>query len=216
MIKCTKTGLNASWQAYGDCKWFLPNQNSIKKTSQEGSSHFFHSLTSLEKKKMNHVCLLQFFLFFNYLGCLHCCSREQMLGKFIFGCLVVSVGRVDFWQHYFQPLVSHWKHCILYAAVVSNYALSKPRSMQDFHSNPVACDRLKMKGYKSLPGWPWGLATVILKVWIQPKTSVAWHPDIFSVFFHCEVSNIPEMWLKLSFIKSITLIERVSWGCSFC
>lgn len=96
-----------------------------------------------------------------------------------------------FSQHYFQLLFSYWKHCFLYAAV-----MWKPRSMQVFHSNPVACDRLKMKGYKSLPGWLWGLATVILMVWIQRKTFVAWHTDIFSVFFHCEVSNTEEIWLK--------------------
>ena len=70
----------------------------------------------------------------------------------------------------------------------------KAREYAGFHSNPVACDRLKMKGYKSLPGWPWGLATVILWGWIQPKTPVAWHADILSVLFHYEVSNIPEMW----------------------
>lgn len=92
---------------YGDCKWFLQNQKSIKAKRKIKKREALASLFSLKKKKMDHLCLLQFFLFFNYLGHLHCCSRQQMLGKFIFGCLVVSVGRADFWQYYFQPLVSY-------------------------------------------------------------------------------------------------------------
>lgn len=44
-----------------------------------------------------------------------------------------------------------FKTTYLYASLVT-----KPRSHEEFDSNPSAWDRLKMSGYKSLPGWPWG------------------------------------------------------------
>lgn len=149
-------------------------------------------------------CSLIIWLVFTAAAENKCLENSSLVAKWF---LVVEWSALLLTTHLlFRPL-----HSVCYFG--ANHVPSKPRSVQGFHSNLAACDRLKMKGYKSLPGWPWGLATVILWAGIWPKTCVAWHPDIFSVLFHCEVSNISEMWWKQSCIKSITL-ELREWARS--
>lgn len=143
--------------------------------------------------KFIHVFI---YCLFNHLGCFHCC-RQQKLGKKL--SLVAKLLLVEGWslgQHYDYTSGQLLRALHSVCCCGDKLCAVKAQECAGFHSNPVACDRLKMKGYKSLPGWPWGLATVILWGWIQPKSLVAWHADILSVLFHCEVSHIPEMWFK--------------------